>query len=128
MPRAERFNRKTQGSVFGKIVKSAVDSTKPTLNAIDFIESAQGLGVHLYPAQRVLVKAMFGVPLDYKPVTVPMWDVFHSKLEREVSEAEFLHILHDQGRCNVDNWLDMPEGGYHEGCFFVGRRGGKSQV
>src|SRR5271163_144917 len=111
MPRADRFNRKSQGSVFGKIVKSAVDSTKPVLNAIDFIESAQGLGVHLYPAQRVLVKAMFGVPLDYKPIMVPMWDQFHSTLLREVSEDEFLHILFEEGRCNVDDWRDMPEGG-----------------
>src|SRR5208337_4590439 len=115
---------KNQGSVFGKIVKSAIDATKPLLNAIDFIESAQGLGVTLYPAQRVIVKAMFGVPFDYKPSLVPMWDVFHSKLERTVSEEEFLHILYDQGRCNIDDWRDMPESGYHEGCFFVGRRGG----
>ncbi len=127
MPRQEKFSRRNQGSVFGKIIKSAVDEKKTLLNAIDFIESAQGLGVHLYPAQRVVVKAMFGVPFDYKPVMVPMWDCFHSKLIREVSEPEFLHILFEENRCNVNDWRDMPEGGYHEGCFFIGRRGGKSQ-
>lgn len=128
MPRASRFNDKSKGSVFGKIVKAAVDDSKPVLNAIDFIESAQGLGVKLYPAQRVLVKALFGVPFDYKPIKVPMWDQFHCKLEREVPEGEFLHILYEQGRCNINDWHDIPEAGYNEGCFFVGRRGGKSQT
>jgi hypothetical protein len=128
MPKQERFSKRTANSTFGRIVRAAVDSGKSVLNATDFIESSQGLGIKLYPAQRTIVKVMFGVPLDYKPVVVPMWDKFHSKLEREVSEIEFLHILHDQGRCNVDNWQDLSSDGYNEGCFIVGRRGGKSQV
>jgi hypothetical protein len=127
MPRQERFSRKTAGSVFGKIVHSTIQDSHEILNAIDFIESPLGLGITLYPVQRVIVKAIYGVPFDYKPVKVQMWDPFHTVLEREVSEAEFIHILNDQGRCNVNDWRDIPEGGYHEACVFAGRRGGKSQ-
>src|SRR5271165_6989696 len=126
VPKIERF--KKSGSLFGAVVSSTIDSNKTPLNAIDFIESPQGLGVKLYPVQRVIVKALFGVPFDYKPQEVPMWDLFHEKLERVVSEAEFLHILHDEGRCNIDDWRDILEGGYNEGCIYAGRRGGKSQL
>ena len=118
MPRGSRFKKPIDGSVFGRAIENAIEDASKLLNAIDFIESPQGLGIRLYPLQRLTVKCIFSVPLDYKPVTIPMWDVFREKLVREVSEEECLHILHEEGRCNVGRWEDIPERGFTEAVIF----------
>ena len=128
MPRGNRFKKPTDSSVFGRIVENAIEDASKLLNAVDFIESPQGLNINLFPLQRLVVKCIFAVPLDYKPVKIPMWDVFREKLLREVTEQECLHILHEEGCCNVDRWEDIPERGFNEAVIFAGRRGGKSQV
>ena len=94
--------------------------------ALDFIESPQGLNMKLYPAQRLIVKCVFGIPVDYKEQKIVMWDSLKQmKVPKTVSESEFLHILHDQGRCNVDDWRDIPPWGFGTSVIFAGRRGGK---
>ena len=97
--------------------------------ALDFIESPQGLNMKLYPAQRLIVKCVFGIPIDYKEQQIVMWDSLkQEKSPKSVSESEFLHILHDQGRCNVDDWRDIPPWGFGTSVIFAGRRAGKSQI
>jgi hypothetical protein len=125
MPRSQRFKKPTDGSVFGKIIEGAIEDASKLLNAIDFIESPQGLNIQLYPLQRLIVKCIFAVPIDYKPVKVPMWDIFREKLIYEVSEKECLHILHEEGRCNVNDSRDIPERGFNDAVVFAGRRAGK---
>jgi hypothetical protein len=127
MSRNEKFNKKSQNSTLGKIVGSRIDEATNLLNAIEFIESPQ-LAVKLYPVQRVIVKSIFGVPFDFRPQMVPMWDVFRENLIRTVTEEEYLHICYEEGRCNIGDWRDMPAGGYSEAAIFAGRRGGKSEV
>lgn len=128
MPRGSRFKKPTDNSVFGKIIEGGIEDASKLLNAIDFIESPQGLNINLFPLQRLMVKCIFAVPIDYKPLMIPMWDVFREKLLREVTEEECLHILHEEGRCNIADWRDIPERGFNEAAIFAGRRGGKSQV
>ena len=128
MPRADRFSHKARTSILGKAIESQMEKTSSLLNAIDFIESPQGLNVKLYPVQRVIVKSLFGVPMDYKEGMVPVHDVFCEKLLYTFTESEYLHYVFSEGRCNVDDWRDMPADGFNEAAIFAGRRGGKSQV
>ncbi len=97
MPRGSRFKKPADGSVFGKIIEKSIEDASHLLNAIDFIETPSGLHTRLYPLQRLTVKCIFAVPLDYKPIKIPMWDVFREKLIRAVTEEECLHILHRFG-------------------------------
>ena len=126
MPAGGRFNQRE--STFGRLIEGAIENTPKLLNAIDFIESPQGLNVKLFPIQRLIVKCIFGVPVDYKMGMVPLHDVFREKLLRRVTEEECLHIFNEEGRCNIGDWRDIPERGFNEACIIAGRRGGKSQV
>jgi hypothetical protein len=142
--RNQKFNKEAQkSSAFGKAISAGLsDQNRSLMNAIEFIEGPQGIGVTLRPVQRVITKCIFGVPLDWRPAwadrialwgRVEMWDVFREKLNRTVTEEEYLHIAFNEGRCNVDDWRDIedlgkPYGGFKEACVFAGRRGGKSQL
>src|SRR5579863_201827 len=120
------------------IADKQLEDTPHKINAIDFIEGPGGTGLVLRPVQRVLVKALFAVPFDYRPAwadniegwgMVEMWDQYReNKVRPDVTEEEYLHIVHEEGRCNVKDWRDIPERGFNEGVVFCGRRGGKSEV
>jgi hypothetical protein len=126
MARGDRF--KSTDGVFGKTIDSVIEEAGHLLNAIDFIESPQGIQIELYPIQRLIIKCIFAVPVDYKPVKVRMWDVFREKILHEVSEEECLHILYEEGRTNVKDWRDIPSKGCNNAVVFAGRRGGKSEI
>jgi hypothetical protein len=128
MPRGQRFKKPTDNSVFGRVIEGAIEDGAKLLDAIDFIDSPQGFNFKLFPMQRLLVKCIFAVPIDKKPMKVPLWDVFRENKLKEVSEEECLHILYNEGRCNINDWRDMPARGFNEACVFAGRRGGKSEV
>jgi hypothetical protein len=136
---ASRFSKKAQESILGKLVSENVLGQNKTLNALDFIESPNGLGVQLYPVQRVIVRCLFGIPFDYRPIheiggdydCVPVWDKFREKLLYQFTEAEYLRYIYDQNRCNVGDWeelINLHPNGYREAALFAGRRGGKSQI
>jgi hypothetical protein len=141
--RNKRFSKKAQDSVFGTAISASIEDPTKIQNAIEFIEGPNGIGIVLRPVQRVIVKAIYGVPFDYNPGwasripgwgMVPMYDTFREKKTRpDVTEAEYLHIAYNDGRCNVDDWRDIPgvgtvDGGFNEACIFAGRRGGKSEL
>ncbi len=119
------------------VADKQMEDAPQKINAIDFIEGPGGTGITLRPVQRVLVKSLFAVPFDYRPAwadsiegwgMVPMWNVYRDELIRTVPEEEYLHIVHEEGRCNIKDWRDIPERGFNEGVVFCGRRGGKSEV
>jgi hypothetical protein len=122
-----RFTKK-DSLLAANLSERELEGVPKLMNAIDFIESKRGFGIHLFPVQRMIVKAVFAVPFDYKEGKVPMYDMFREKLLRVVSESECLHILHEEGRCNLGDWRDIPPRGYNEACIIAGRRGGKSEV
>jgi len=131
--KAAKFSRRAQesglGRIFDEVMQSGEEITRSDLGyEIDFIESPQGLGLTLYPMQRVLVKATFGIPFDYKPVMVPIWDTMKENLLYELTEAQALAYFYDQGKCNIRDWRDIPEKGFDTIVAFAGRRGGKSEI
>jgi hypothetical protein len=136
--RNQRFSKKAQNSVFNAVLSEGIKDPSKLLNAIEFIEGPNGLGMVLRPVQRVIVKCLFSVPFDFKPAwaervdplwgKVEMWDVYREKLKATVTEAEYLQICNSEGRCNLADWRDIPEYGYNEGVVFAGRRSGKSEL
>lgn len=127
-PSKNKFSKAAQQSSLGRIVSERITDSRARLNAIEFIEGKEGLGITLYPVQRVVTKAVFGVPFDEVNKTVPVWDKFREKLLYNFTEAEYLKYAYEEGRCNIGDWRDIPEGGYKEADLIVGRRGGKSQL
>lgn len=131
---ASLFSKKTQGSLLGKLIDEQIDGSVEILNALDFIESQNGLGVQLYPVQRVLIRALFGIPFDYRPISeltgtwnyVPVYDKFRETELYRFTEAEYLKYIYNEGRCNIEDWRDIPSSGFKEACIFAGRRGGKA--
>src|SRR5271170_8145531 len=143
--RSKRFSKTAKDSVFGAAIAASIVDPSKLQNAIDFIEGPGGIGIVLRPVQRVIVKAIYGVPFDYKPEwtaripgwgMVPMYDMFREKkLYADVTEEEYLQIAYNEGRCNVNDWREIPnmggipgEAGFNEACIFAGRRGGKSEL
>jgi len=131
--KAGKFSKRAQESSLGKIVDDAVRGSSPKLisdlgYATDFIESPQGLNLKLYPAQRLIAKLTLGVPVNYKPMMIPVWDKLKENLRFTLSEPDFLKFLHDEGRCNVRDWRDCSPRGFGTVVLFAGRRSGKSQV
>lgn len=99
---------------------------REVVDIITFVESSWGLGMRLYPVQRVILKAMYGIPLDDDPnnrFTVTDW-----KREnlREFTEAEYLQMLHREGRCNVAEVLPGHE--RRQLVLSIGRRSGKTLI
>jgi hypothetical protein len=131
----ERFSKKSQTSSLAKTVETnAINDSKNLMDALTFIESPQGLNTCLYPVQRVIVRCLYGIPFDHKVEipkyrTIKIWDEFKDNLLREfATEEEFLHWAFEEGKCNIRDWRDIPEGGFREAVVFAGRRGGKSQL
>src|SRR5271157_5128770 len=141
--RNKRFSKAAQNSVFAQSIAEGVVDPKSLMDAIDFIEGPNGIGIVLRPVQRVIVKAIYGVPFDKVPEwskripdwgKVPMYDMYRDKKTRpDVTEAEYLEICFNENRCNIKDWRDIPNvgtpyGGFNEACIFAGRRGGKSEL
>ena len=128
-----RFSRSSQGSILGQLVDGAIarsnDPRATRSNALDFIQSKNGgLGMNLYPVQRVIVKAIFGIPMDYCEGEVPVWDMHKENLLHTFTDTSYLKYAFDEGRCNVEDWRDISVKGFGNAVLYVGRRGGKSQI
>lgn len=131
--KAGKFSKRAQESSLGQLVDQVLKQQDPRRredlgSELDFITSPTGLGITLYPTQRIIVKAAFGIPLDYHETIVPVWDAMKENLLYEMTETQFVRYLFDQGRCNVEDWRDIPKKGFGTLVLYAGRRGGKSQV
>lgn len=126
-------------------------SNLTAVDIITFIEAPWGLGLRLYPVQRVLLKAHYGLELDDNPhgfdmtqpipVThpayspdlvdeegfykhrVPVTD-WRRQNAQVMTEAGYLRFLHDDGRCNIREVVPGQE--RREMVLSVGRRSGKT--
>ena len=93
---------------------------------ITFIESDWGLGMKLFPVQRVILKAHYGLELDDNPdntFTITDWKRENHK---EFTEAGYLRWLYDNGRCNIDHVVPGHE--RRNLILPIGRRSGKCVV
>lgn len=63
---------------------------------ITFIESDWGLQMRLFPVQKVILKAHYGLPLEDKVPTINLSD-WRRESFRKMTEAEYLQYLYDEG-------------------------------
>jgi hypothetical protein len=133
--------------------RSVDDATEDYVDIITFIEASWGLGLKLYPVQRVILKAHYGMalddnpngyPLDQKvPRTHPLYDKslidkngfykyrivitdFRRENSKYLSEAGYLKHIHEEGRCNIGEVV--PGDQRREMVLSVGRRSGKTLI
>jgi hypothetical protein len=132
MPKQAKFSNATRESALGKIVdrqlKAGAFSNGATEDfyPIDFIESPSGLGVTLYPVQRLITKLLYGTPVDYRPSLIEVYNPLKTQLRYTMTEEEYLSFLYNEGRCNVEDWRDIPAWGFGTAVVYCGRRGGKA--
>lgn len=70
-------------------------------NILDYIEAPWGLNMTLYPVQRFIVKLYYYLPLDNTRKTIRITDMFNTRVLYNFTEQEYLHFLHEEGRCNI---------------------------
>ena len=69
------------------------------VNIIEFVESPWGLKMKLFPVQRVILKAHYGLELSgEKSFEISDWR--RENVEHH-SEKSYLKKLYDEGRCNI---------------------------
>lgn len=104
------------------------NSGNSPLSAVDiitFAESDWGLGINLFPAQRVILKAFYGIALDDIDPTVILSD-WRRQNFRSLTEADYVRFLFDEGRSNVREITPGDE--RHELVLSIGRRSGKTML
>jgi len=91
-------------------------------NIIEFIESSWGLNIQLYPVQRVILKAHYGLELDDNdPFIVTDW---RRQNPQYFTEREYLEFLFLQKRSNIREVI--PGVQRRELVLSIGRRSGKT--
>ena len=129
------------------------ESGNDIVDPITFIEAPWGLGLRLFPIQRVIIKAHYGMELDdnkhkfpldapipknhpkYKPELVDedgfyvnriVVTDFQRKNHQCMTEAGYLKFLHSEGRCNIS--VVIPGKERREMVLSIGRRSGKTLI
>lgn len=92
---------------------------------ITFIEAPWGLNMRLFPVQKVILKAHYGIELDDTTPNVPISDWRRNNYQH-LTEAGYLRYLHSQGRCNIDHVVPGQE--RREMILSIGRRSGKTTI
>lgn len=88
------------------------------------LEYASSLNFHLFPVQRVVLKALYGLELDNKKTfVVPYWAAGHFE-ERSYTEASYLEMLWYERRSSIG--FVKAGGEKNELVLAAGRRSGKS--
>ena len=90
-------------------------------NILDYIEQPWGIGMHLFPVQRFIVKLAYFLPLEEHEKTITITDMFNTKELYHFTEVEYLRYLNDEGRCN----LKEQDHERRDLVLACGRRGGK---
>ena len=99
---------------------------RDVVDIITFIESAWGLKIKLFPVQKVILKAHYGIPLDDNPdnrFTITDWKRENPK---QYTEAEYLQMLFDEGRSNISTVVEGQE--RRNLILPIGRRSGKTMI
>lgn len=115
------------GEIVARETRSRAPISKSGLNeddALEFIEGTGGLQMGLYPVQRVILKAHYGIPLSetYK-FEVTDW---RRQNAFQISEADYLRKAFDEGRCNI---REVVKGHQRQKLVLpVGRRSGKTTI
>jgi hypothetical protein len=127
--------------------------SRPVVDIVTFVEAAWGLNQKLFPVQRVILKAHYGLELDDNPHGFPLdqpvpkehpaydpdlmdkdgyyaYRIVISDWRREnwqvFTEAGYLRYLHESGRSNVREVVPGVE--RREMILSIGRRSGKTFI
>lgn len=88
---------------------------------IEFVEAPWGLKMTLFPVQKVILKAHYGLELDdTETFTISDWT---RKNVETHTEKSYLKKLYDEGRCNIGEVI--PGQQRREMLLSIGRRSGK---
>ena len=88
---------------------------------IEFVEASWGLKMTLFPVQKVILKAHYGLALD-DTKTFKITDWTRTKIQTH-TEATYLKFLYEEGRCNIKEVI--PGKQRREMILSIGRRSGK---
>lgn len=100
-------------------------NTTDVVDALTFIESPWGLNFKLYPIQRFIVKAFYGLELDNKNRTIDVPNAVNDKILYTFTEKELLDFLYNEGRTNTN---ETDGKNFGELVMVLGRRAGKSTL
>ena len=103
-------------------VGGAQTGNSTPVDIIEFIEAPWGLNMKLFPVQKVILKAHYGLPLD-DTITFPISDWRRQHTE-QFTEKTYLEHLFKEGRCNIRTVV--PGQDRRELVLSVGRRSGKT--
>ena len=133
--------------------KKSIDPSEDVVDVITFVEAPWGLGLKLFPIQRVILKAHYGMALDDNPHGFPLdkpvpkshpaynkdlmdedgyyaFRISITDFKREnprfLTEAGYLSLLFDEGRCNIREVV--PGKQRREMVLSIGRRSGKTLI
>lgn len=133
--------------------RSSDDLVDDVADIITFVESDWGLGLKLYPVQRVILKAHYGLELDDNPYDFPLDEPVpedHPEYDEELldedgyyklrihitdwrrenpkylTEAGYIAYLYEDKRCNIREVVPGKE--RREMVLSVGRRSGKTLI
>ncbi len=98
-------------------------SSGSTVDVISFVEAKWGLNMTLFPAQKFILKTFYGMELDDREKSVPVFDELKSREIGHFTEQEFMQFLIDTGRTNLREY--KPGHPRRELILNVGRRGSK---
>ena len=99
---------------------------RDVVDIVTFVEAEWGLDMQLYPVQRVILKAHYGIPLDDDPANGFEITDWKRQNPRKFTEASYLRLLHDEGRCNIREVVAGDERRHM--ILSVGRRSGKTLI
>lgn len=107
----------------GASARAGIESTK-NADIIEFVESPWGLKMKLFPIQRVILKAHYGLELDdEKTFQISGWR--RNDWETH-TEKSYLKKLFNEGRCNIGEVI--PGKQRREMILSIGRRSGKTTI
>lgn len=108
----------------GARAASPTSSSRAVASIIEFIEEPWGLSMKLFPVQKVILKAHYGLELDDKnPFQVSDW---RRQKFQMLTEKQYLEFLYNEGRSNVKEVIYGED--RREMILSVGRRSGKTTI
>lgn len=108
----------------GARAASPVSSSTPVASIIEFVEEPWGLGMQLFPIQKIILKAHYGIALD-DTATFEVTD-WRRQNVRDMTEKGYLEYLYSEGRSNIKEVVPGVE--RREMILSIGRRSGKTTI
>lgn len=105
--------------------RAVASSRKEVVDIITFIEAPWGLNMRLFPVQKIILKAHYGLALDDTVANIPISDWRRDNYVN-YTEAGYLRMLFKEGRSNIETVVPGVE--RREMVLSIGRRSGKTLI